>query len=306
MSTRLLLLTFCCLSIFKGRAQPYAFTQSSSSYSLLTSPSLVSSASPWTSSSTFTVPLGFTFTYMGTDFTSLYVKGDGTACFDALGYYVLHPFGVALVDKGTSSSLSPISYKVTGVSPNKIIKIEWKNTGFEGQPSSTAHFQLWLYQTTHKIEFHYGTISVVTPSLAYQGRSGASIGIKKLSSASWCDYGRALVGTVPAEECIDHSGTYSAYDFCLTGTPASGTVYEFIPGISSLTEETSPLFRVYPNPASTTLHVDGHEIFAMEFIDVNGCCVLSSTGPSVDLTSLAKGVYVLRINQVVQQKVIVH
>jgi photosystem II stability/assembly factor-like uncharacterized protein len=55
-----------------------------------------------------------------------------------------------------------VSYITEGLAPNRTFVIQWKDIYAAEESSTTINFQVRLYETTNKIEFHYGPISVGT------------------------------------------------------------------------------------------------------------------------------------------------
>jgi hypothetical protein len=77
--------------------------------------------------------------------------------------------------------------------------------------------------------------------------------------------------------------------------------YEYIPDIAATARFTGVAAVVYPTPTAGTLHISAGEIIkAIELFDVNGRILFKTAPDSVnatlDLSSKAKGVYILRIN----------
>ncbi|HEY9177540.1 MAG TPA: T9SS type A sorting domain-containing protein, partial [Flavipsychrobacter sp.] len=65
--------------------------------------------------------------------------------------------------------------------------------------------------------------------------------------------------------------------------------------------------KIYPNPTSTVLHVEGVEPGStIELIDVLGrqCTTRQLSGGTVDVSGLIPGVYVVRVNGVVVERVV--
>jgi hypothetical protein len=55
-----------------------------------------------------------------------------------------------------------ISYITEGLPPNRTFVIQWKDIYAAEEASTTLNFQVRLYESTDKIEFHYGPISIGT------------------------------------------------------------------------------------------------------------------------------------------------
>jgi len=55
-----------------------------------------------------------------------------------------------------------VSYITEGLAPLRVFVVQWKDIYASVESSTTINFQLRLYETTDKIEFHYGSVSVGT------------------------------------------------------------------------------------------------------------------------------------------------
>ena len=129
------------------------------------------------------LPLGFTFKYFGSDYTSVYASTNGWISFygpsdseyineniPTLGtpYGVIAPFWDDFEVKAQGAT-DKVSYITSGSAPNRIFTIEYYSVTRYGTSESTD-FQVKLYETSNVIEFHYGASTLTTGS--------ASIGIE--------------------------------------------------------------------------------------------------------------------------------
>ncbi len=70
---------------------------------------------------------------------------------------------------------------------------------------------------------------------------------------------------------------------------------------SSADEENSAIFRIFPNPAENTLHVESDEIISrITIFNLTGNSILDKTDigdytTSVNITQLKPGLYIIRI-----------
>lgn len=244
MKQTLLVIAICCSSLLS--AQPYNFSQNTSPYSALSGETVLTTSAPWTYASSFTVPIGFTFDFMGTNFTAVNVEGSGFGFFDVNYYYLSLPFCVKLKSKGTSGNNSPISYKTEGVAPNRITKVQWKNAGFHYDTTSTINFQMWMYETTNVIEVHIGSSNIPNPSIVYQENSsdGPVIGLFEFNTPTNCTYSIILSGLPAAPTVTNPTGNVNVFGPSLNGTPADGTVYIFDPNANGVNELNTASFTV--------------------------------------------------------------
>jgi len=80
--------------------------------------------------------------------------------------------------------------------------------------------------------------------------------------------------------------------------------------IEELTASKNPVYRIFPNPASEIVNIDGNGITRMELIDLSGRIVQKIIGPAnaINLKPTESGIYILRIynnNNRYQMKLIV-
>jgi PKD repeat protein len=169
--------------------------------------------------------IGFNFSFEDRSYSTFWVSPDGwlklggtssTSAFSNLltsttiaNSPLLCPFWDDLAT-GTTGS---VKYLVTGSSPNRILKVQWyvpipRNT--TGPANST--FQIWLYETSNKIEYRYGDIGSST--------SSASIGIRGLALTP----AKYLTLTLSPL-----SASSTAASDANTVTPLNGHLYSFVP-----------------------------------------------------------------------------
>ncbi len=210
----------------------YCYTQSSSVYVDIALPVSINNGVVW-DDSTFFIPIGFTFNFFGSNYDTLALNTNGILYpYDSIGIYDLKkpimPFGsndstTNLIDRGYGSafSLSPISYELSGSSGSRILKIEFKNAGFQQKLPTLAEYtnvQAWLYEGTNQIEFHHG--STTANSSCFNGATGPAIGIGNVGSYT----GYYLNGDPITPVLLD---TISNLD----SSPLDGTVYGFLPSV---------------------------------------------------------------------------
>jgi len=140
-------------------------------------------------------PIGFDFWLMGNRYINFSVNSNGllrlgnspvstqyinTAANSATDGPCLYPFWDDL-NSFTTSSTSRIRYKVTGIAPNRILTVEWKDFILvynSSSGTSLSTFQARLYETTGVFEYVYGRMQISTGS----GTVSASIGMTYLNS----------------------------------------------------------------------------------------------------------------------------
>ena len=98
-----------------------------------------------------------------------------------------------LPERNDYSLIPQVSYNIEGSSPNRILKIEYKDfpcvysQGYDPLVDSLLiekfNAQLWFYETSNILEVHYGTIICNNPN-AFIQNSGALIGLMNAYSYS--------------------------------------------------------------------------------------------------------------------------
>jgi hypothetical protein len=162
---KIVLFTFflACTSLFAQLE--YTLTKSTATYTNLTSPtSLTTNA--WAGEAVFRLPAGMRFKFFGKPYDTVHVAASSGI------FFSYNPSNTDLIFFGTETyyaqdntpSKSPVSYIVTGLAPERVIKIEFRN--FYGILSDTSedyivNNQIWLYEANNLIEYHFGG-SVIT------------------------------------------------------------------------------------------------------------------------------------------------
>ncbi len=290
-----LFLLFCLMCIYTfSTAQNYNWSKSTGTYTPLSSPIVVSGSTPWTPFQSHTVPIGFNFVFYGQTFTSIWIEGSGFCRFDINYYYLINPYTVQMQDLGTGgpSSLSPLSYELTGTTPNRILKIEWSNCEPVDDPGSIVNFQLWLYETSNTIEVHIGNCNIISPSAAFQGNAtdGPVVAIFDYVQS----IGKATNGTPPSETGATLSSITTPFDYSMSGVPTNGTIYIFsLP--MALEESSDDFVAIYPNPTNDFTGFWGPSDFSFILKDLSGKIVRQGMSNTImDLTGLPSGVYYLQ------------
>lgn len=266
------------LSALTGKAQIKSYKDSTfmQPYSLLSGATSLNSGLFWDDPD-FTIPIGFTFKFFGDSTNTLYHSAD----FGTGGQFLLKPFtpttqffsfiamiGSDLRDRDTTnsgSSKSPISYQTTGTAPNRIFKLQFRNAGFvnaidNGNYQDSLSIQLWLHETSNMIDVRFGPGNLVSSAMdLWDGGPGPFIGIfdsvnyQSLNLSVKKSY--FLNGTVTAP-VIDSSITAFATLTTLpgmSGTPANGRVYRFMPRKAS---GTATALQETVSQANATIQVD--------------------------------------------------
>ena len=124
--------------------------------------------------------------------------------------------------------------------------------------------------------------------------SAGGCGSNSQSSLSWT-IGESVISTESSTNCYLTQGFQQPSAIIVTD-------------VGNLPEKNS--VKVYPNPASSSLYIEGtgNDALQIQLMDMNGKLImsklLSSSGNQLDLTSFASGVYLLKVydlrNQLIQ------
>ncbi|MBS1773658.1 MAG: T9SS type A sorting domain-containing protein [Bacteroidetes bacterium] len=209
-------------------AYGYNFTTSTRTYNYLTSGTPLTSIQ--VDDNYATVPIGFTFTFCGVDYTDVTICSNGWVRFGtgpgaAPANWNYNPTqsispypAVYFLYEDITGDYATATYKTTGSAPNRIFIFEFKNLAWDyASTSPCASVQVLLYETTGVIECMYkqeaGTVALNTSG-------GATIGIHNTVN----DY-QVLdgVGSAP----VSSSSTWTS---TLAAVPATGQVYKWDPG----------------------------------------------------------------------------
>lgn len=196
------------------------------------------------------IPLGFTFTYNGVDYTEVSIQTNG---FLALGPTVATSNTAISGATGTNNIVAALNrdiksrdngelmYLLSGTAPDRVFTVQWKH--YRRTPTSTANddfsFQIQLRETSNHISFVYGAFTTVTAAAA----ATVQVGLRGDSNADFnnrtttTDWSNTSAGTANNNTC-----TLSATVF-----PASGLTFTFTP----------PATGEPPLPAQTPVPADG-------------------------------------------------
>lgn len=303
-------------------AQDYTFSVLNQPYQELVGATSLTQGQVWDDPS-LVIPIGFDFEYFNTHEDTIYIENGLGADLEFMSpisgvYRILGATDEDIIDRGytTGDSDSDISYKLEGTAPNRILKIQWKNVGFyydyddDGVCQDFANFQVWLFETSMKVEYHYGLWSVTQPQISlefgngpivlfldeYDGNAGTVNGLYELWGSS-------------ANPTINTDGNLM-FANSLQDIPANGTVYRFSKNYVGLNEmtKTSKNLEVYPNPASAEFKVNA-QIETVVLTDMNGkTWFLSLSNGAYSLEGIPAGVYIVEAKGkegVYRQKLIV-
>ncbi|GAB5553388.1 MAG: hypothetical protein Sapg2KO_29790 [Saprospiraceae bacterium] len=303
-------LTFLFLFInYNGFAQ-YTLSTSTNSYVSLVNPISINQGNVWDHTTTYRIDFNFNFDIYGEYYNALTVNAGGGLDFIGTTTKTLNVFfpvvptfpAYQLIDRGNGASQSPISYEITGVPGNNILKIQWENAGFRQNSSDFVNYQIWLFEIDSHLEIRFGSRQFDTAT--FEQFNDETLGIRWIFDS--CSNYWGVVGQANAP-------TYWIYDACspnytfIYGTPDSGMTYSINRSIETNTENFETLdLNLFPNPAKTTLCISGIEeniiVKEITIFDTVGKVLLSTNVSSevsdqicLPIGNFNSGVYFLKL-----------
>jgi len=200
------------------------------------------------------IPLGFTFTYNGVDYTTISIASNG---FIAMGDTVVTSTVPISSSTSTNNVIAVLARDLksradgtlmslsSGTAPNRVFTIQWKN--WRRTPTATANddftFQIQLQENGNKVVFVYGPFTAVTAATS----ATVQVGLRGDSNNDFnnrtttTDWSATTAGTANNSTC-----TLSATVF-----PANGLTFTFAPPIIG----EPPLAAQNPHPANGAINV---------------------------------------------------
>ena len=232
------MLLFCLAQAFNASAQVanYSFAVSSGTYTALSGPTNVFTGA-WDDNTAISVPIGFTFNFNGTGYTSVFVHPNGYLTFGSStsGYTpisggsavsgVISAWGRDLQSQNTAP-LGSVDYLSSG----GVFTVQWSNTRRYNSTTLNAErfeMQIQLVQATGEIKMVYGTwsdaISALSTNVGEVGLRGTSgTDFKNLSVLSGGDWAAPAAGAVNTATCFYNETSVAT-------KPALGLTYTYAP-----------------------------------------------------------------------------
>ena len=308
---------------------PYVFTTFSQAYVPLTGATSINNATIWSEISWYAIPIGFNFQFDTINFSFLSLQGPANVITDTNSDIVTTSSFVLtdanLLDRGygTSASLSPMRYVVSGIAGSRIFKYEVFNAGFEGEYDSlhtltdSVNIQVWLYEGSNIVELRYGPSRISHPDYYFinSGTPGKTV-ITYLQDIDVSSSGNAWVlAGDPANPSIQNilltNGIPSVFPTCLSSFPDSGTVYRFTPQPLVVNDINRPgNIKVYPTFCDNELLVDYnstdkmfYKIMSVTGSDMNISGTLHFGTNLVDISNIPPGMYLLDLQNKNQKNI---
>lgn len=316
MQKRLLLSIVALIACFSSFAQfNYTLTVQNQTYTPLTGGTSLNDTIRWDDDD-YTAPLGFNFDMDGVTGDSLYMLYFNYMAVDTVGTVNVFAFtDLDLWDRGSiddTESLSPVSYLVTGTMPNRIFKLEIANAGIyeeydlHSTNNDSLNMQIWLYETSNIIEFHYGPTKLTYPS-DYHFTTGSPVLAYIKGYNDWTgslDKGYYLKGAATAPT-IDSFTNPSSLTGGLNTYPANGTVYRFTPKPAGVKDNAGMLNKIIllSNAGTSELLLSnpykGH--YSYKIVGLNGAVISDSRKVGeglnkIDISYLPQGMHILYVS----------
>lgn len=253
-----LILLLCYCQTGHSQVSNYIFSETLSSYSAISGTTAI--APPWNNISALNIPLGFTFNYNGTNYTSCSILSNGFITFgttttdDALGY---KPISIGSVGfEGAISALGmnirnnglAITYTKTGTAPHRTFIVQWAKVRRDSEADGNYNFQIRLSETSNLIQIVYGSCSfgsttTTRAEVGLRGHSNSDYNNRSQSSGSaW--YHNTLRGTSNTDTTITtHNSSY----------PNNGLTYTWSPPNSTHSS-------CYPSSTFSTFYISNYKI----------------------------------------------
>ena len=232
---------------------PYCFEAKMTTYNELENSISLTNGRVW-EELVIEIPIDFDFWFFKTRFSKLFTIPENgiiinTNNIQEVVISIISPFFPTLLeDRGSvidnmnnlinNNSLSNISFISSGDSGERVLKIQYQNAGFydeineKGTSNDFINFQLWLYETSNKIEIHFGPNSVKDLNETFD-----EAGYRMILSKSFDTNEFEFVETIllrgnpfsPTCNFLENYIFQDEDDFFIDSIPPSGTVYSFLP-----------------------------------------------------------------------------
>lgn len=303
-----------------ARAQfPYTFTTFTDTYVPLTGATSINNNAIWRDTSDFTFPVGFNYTMNGITGNTVFLKDveflTPTNAAIQSGFVISN--GI-LQDRRVSGGATPsvIRYKTSGNAGARIFKLEVFNAGFATEHDlystqlDSMSYQVWIYEQNSAVEVRFGPSRISHFSDYFDNGLTSTLYTGYISGLQEEDFkfnkfyllnGNAAT---PAVDSITNPFSTKG----LSNMPASGRVYRYAPRPGSTSVGNMPgnsVGRIYPNPASDRLFIESTDVNAFQIVSMTGSVqaqgTVNSRKQEVDISSLAPGMYLLKLTNNRQQ-----
>ena len=163
----------------------YSFESGTTTYADIAGGTTIVTASTAVGNPSTIQNIGFTFNYLGINYTQFSVNSAGLL---RLGSTVVtNESGNNIVSTTNTPKLMPwwddmytsavgsnggVSFVSSGTAPNRVLTVQWKVTNSNTTNTTVQNFQVKLYETSNKVEYLYGTSNTNRANTASIGLGG--------------------------------------------------------------------------------------------------------------------------------------
>ena len=323
MKRKLFLLGLLLMFIQTKAQTHYTHTASTTTYTDLEDPISLNDNQVWYNNQYGPFEVPFSFKIAGQTITHFSFRSNNFEFLTGLNddsdtTYLMIASGIFIQDKNYDEEISqsPISYKVIGSAGSRVLKMEVKNAGSTTESNANEtnslflNFQVWIYEATNIIEYHYGDSNINSTAmemLVQENQDPFLIGLGE----KFLNYGGFVYGDPAslsfAEVANVEENELGSYK--ITSYPVNGTLYRFIPSTTTVGTEqfNKTQFRMYPNPVTSILKI------SLEKMDVTDYIITDMTGKTIqkgifkalentiEVGNLSSGMYCIRIGNSTQK-----
>jgi hypothetical protein len=240
-----LLCVFTGLMLFFSatRSQPpaYAFQPASGTYTAITGGTpLTITSGDYDDGFANAIPIGFTFNYNGTNYTTISASANGwvtlgqnittTSSTNAISTGGNRPVLAVLYEDLNIVSSANFTYTTTGTAGSQVFTLQWANLLWDyAAIAPSLSMQIKLYEGTNIIEYVYRQ---ETGAVQLNNSGGASIGITKNTTGANTYWSLSDASANPAV-----SSTVATDN--IPNRPATGQIYRWIPYCSASATNTT-------------------------------------------------------------------
>lgn len=234
-----------CFCLINATVSEYTFSSSIGNYQEISGGTIHGSIPSLDNESFLDIPLGFTFSYNGVNYTSVSINSNG---FMAMGPVVSNNFLAISSSTGTNNIIAAMNRDLigkdtgqlmsltTGTAPNRVFTVQWKN--YRRIPAATLNdelnFQIKLFENTNQINIIYGSIVAATSTTA----QNIQVGLRGNSNADFNNrmtvdphnWSTTSTGSASNSSCRLSATTYPAVGLTFTWMPPSQNPFGSISG----------------------------------------------------------------------------
>lgn len=279
----------------------YKLTHTTGTYNALSTGTEVT-YSAWDSS--FTVTLPFSFRFFDQPYNNLKITYDGVFFTDTGVDYIFYGTD-DFIPEGMDYSKSPIKFDIIGNSPNRIVKVEYKNIREYNSDTSFDYYlnnQIWLYESDNSIEYRFGPNAITDPNY-----TEFYIGLIDEDNSPY--YAIDSTAANPSLVRVINAGTFNG----IPAYPSNGQIYKLSP--SNWSGVNSKIIKPYSfRQLENGFAIQSKSNAKIEVYDITGRVVASFDYNDINqaktfVPTLSSGGYVLTIsveNQIFTEKIVIN